>query len=59
MWTVVVEINNYIGSIIWKAAEEKKHGAEVCRVFVVNDTSCFSGDQDGGLKVELGSPVYV
>ena len=40
-----------LGKVLWRCAKEKKHTAEVCRVFVVNDSSCFSGDEEGGLKV--------
>ena len=39
------------GEVKWKSPDNKKHEFEVSRVYCLNDTSYFSGDQEGGLKV--------
>ena len=41
------------GEVKWKSPDNKKHEFEVSRVYCLNDTSYFSGDQEGGLKVTV------
>ena len=45
------EERNVSGKVTWKSPDSKKHEFEVSRVYCLNKSSYFSGDQEGGLKV--------
>ena len=47
----VTEEHDASGKMTWKSPDSKKHEFEVSRVYCLNKSSYFSGDQEGGLKV--------